>query len=125
MCLNVTDVIFKHLRRIPVKRHSSEWTNIYISCLFTLKSHIEDAAVIAKDQKLHDPKQIDELVRSLKLKKPILFHLDESKFNYVQTLVNEIIHALSVELSYSIASKVTVSACLRNMVTAANNAEEE
>ena len=45
--------------------------------------------------------------------------------NYILTLVNELMHAVSAELSSAVAAKVSVSTCLKNLVTAANEAEED
>lgn len=124
-CITVSDVLMKHMQKLPIKKHDSEWSNICVSCLLTLKNRINEACKIAANQKIKDPIKINSLIRSLKLSDPILYRLDDVYSNYILTIVNELTHALSVEISHSIASKVSPSACLRNMVTAANNAEED
>ena len=36
-CFKIKDVFRQHLMKIPKKKHSPEWYNIYISCLLTLQ----------------------------------------------------------------------------------------
>lgn len=124
-CITVSDVLLKHMKTLPRKRRDSEWSNIYVSCLLTLNNRIDEASRIASNQKIKDPLKINSLIRSLKLREPILYRLDDSYKNYILTIVNEMTHALSVEVTHSIAAKVSPSACLRNMITASNNAEED
>lgn len=125
-CVKITDVIRKHLKKIPRKKHSCEWSNIYVSCLLTLQDRMLKAAELSKKlQQLRDPRSVDTIIRSLKTRPAILFHVEEHTENYILTLVNEIVHAIAAEVSYSVGSKVSVSACMRNLVIAASNQEEE
>lgn len=124
--LKVADVVRRYLKNIPRKRNSSEWTNIYISCLLTLEDRMKQAEKLSTAElAIKQPRLVNMMIRSLRTNKPILFHLPENKANYITTLVNELTHAIAVEISYTIGSKVSVSACLRNMVIAANNEEDE
>ena len=118
-------IIKKYMRKLPVKIHSPEWCNIYISCLLTLNNMITSATVLSK--KLYssdDPMLLGRVIRSLKKKPPILFHIDENMSNYVSVLVNEIIHEISVELCYATSSQVDPTSCIKNLVIAANNDED-
>ena len=119
-CSHITDVIRKYLKQIPMKKCSSEWINIYTSCLLTLQDRLNYAAQHRKETDVCTSR----FIRQLKTKPPILFHFDETKANYITVLVNEIIHALSVEITKTIHSKVTVSGCMKNLVMAANNDED-
>lgn len=124
-CLKITHVIRQHLKRIPRKLNSSEWSNIYTSCLLTLQDRIKAAVLLSQNNMAkQDPQLFNRIVRELKTKPPILYHIDESKSTYIAVLVNELIHAIAAELSFTIASKVSVSACLKSLVTAASNEEE-
>lgn len=126
-CFKISDIVRKHLSKIPIRKNSSEWSNIYISCLMTLQDRINCATTLlnSKSSILRNPQRTDRVIRSLKAREPVLFHIDEVYANYITTLVNEIIHALSAEISYNIHSKVSVSACMRNLVAAACAEEED
>ena len=54
----------------------------------------------------------------------ILFHLHSNFTNYISVLVNELTHAIAVELTEQTSSPVTVSECLHSLVAAASNEEE-
>lgn len=125
-CLKVSDVVQKHLKRIPRKKHSCEWSNIYVSCLLTLQDRIETAANLSENSIVtQDPIFLSRVIRELKTRAPILFHIDESMSGYISVLVNEITHAIAAEISCSVASKITPSECLKHLVIAAANEEEE
>ena len=119
--------IFKnHLIKIPRRKHSPEWSNIYVSCLLTLQDRIKTAANLCTKAALEqDPQSVNRIIRELKRKPPILFHIEEERSTYISVLVNELMHALAAELTYTLQSKVTVSGCLRNLVKAASNEEED
>lgn len=124
-CFKLEDVVREHLKRIPRKKKSPEWTNIYISCLLTLQDRIKCAITIAHKHGVTEKDiMFNRIVRQLKTKTPILFHLDESMAPYIAVLVNELIHAISVELTYATTIKVLPSTCLKNLVTAACNEED-
>lgn len=124
-CFKVSDVVQQHLRKIPRKKKDSEWSNICVSCLLTLKDRIYTAVQLLSETDEDDPKQMSKTIRRLKTKPPILFHIDESMSSYVSVLVNELVHAIAAELSYSTSSKVLPSTCLKNLVVAASNEEED
>ena len=123
-CVNVSDVIRKHLRQIPYKKNSAEWCNIYTSCLLTLRDRIHTGATLCNNSANTDIEYIYRVIRQLKTKPPILYHIDEDKGTYVSVLVNEIIHALAAELTHAVHAKVSPSDCLKNLIKAANNEED-
>lgn len=118
-CVKVSDVVAKYLKRIPQRKNSAEWLNIYTSCLLTLKNRIQ----YALDAPLSD-KQSSKYIRSLKKLPPILYHLDDSMNSYISVLVNELIHALCAQLTKTFHSRVSVTACMKNLIMAASNDEE-
>lgn len=125
-CFRVSDVVSKHLKRIPRHKHSAEWSNIYVSCLLTLHDRVKAAVILSNNNVTKDnPQLLNAVIRRLKTKPPVLFHLEESYAAYVSVLVNEIVHAIAAELTSTMLSKVTVSECLRNLVIAASNEEDE
>ena len=122
----VADVIIQHLRKIPRRKKSSEWSNICTSCLLTLHNRVKSAVGILNSDVINkQPHIANKVIRNLKTKPPILFHLDESMSTYISVLVNEIIHAIAAELTYSTGARVSVSTCLKNLVAAASNCEDE
>lgn len=123
---SVSSVARKYLAKIPIKRKSPEWSNICTSCLLTLVDRINCAASLCgKTIAEQDPQLINRIIRGLKTKPPILFHIEEERSGYICVLVNEIVHAIAVELTHTIHSKVSVTACLQNLVKAASNQEDE
>lgn len=124
-CLNISDAIRKHLKQLPRRKRSPEWSNIYLSCLLTLQDRINTAVTLCGNSIVSDdPQLMNRIIRSLKTSPPILFHLDDSWSNYILVIVNELIHAISAELTYTTSYKVTPSACLKNLVIAASNDED-
>ena len=124
--LKLSTILLQHLKQIPRKKHSAEWSNIYTSCLLTLQDRIKAAAALCdKDLAQDNPQLVNRIIRGLKTKPPILFHIEEERGPYISVLVNELIHALAMELTRTTHSKVSVSTCLHNLVKAANNEEED
>ena len=124
-CIRVTDAITRYLSKIPRKRHSPEWSNIVLSCVLTLYDRIKSAVALTKEHEIEDdPKLLSRIIRSMKSRGPILYHISEEQASYISVLVNELTHVISSEISYSTASKVTPQTCLRNLVTAASSEEE-
>lgn len=125
LCFRAADIIKKYLLKIPRKKNSSEWSNIYTSCLLTLENRIKVAADLCRNLDINkDAQQVNRIVRNLKKLPPVLYHLSESYSTYISVLVNESIHALASELTTEIHHNVSVSNCLRNLVTAAYNCED-
>lgn len=126
LCFKSADVVRAHLRKIPRKHNSSEWTNIYISCLLTLEDRIKSASILCeKNVAKENPELVHRIIRSLKTKPPILFHIEEARSAYISVLVNELTHALAAELTHGIHAHVTPETCLHNLIKAASNKEED
>lgn len=125
-CLKISDITYTYLRQIPVKKHSDEWSNICTSCLLTLTDRIQAAINTAPVSLLEDdPHMFNRIIRKTRMRKPILYHLQDTYEGYISVLVNQLIHAISMELTTCLGETVSASACLKNMVIAAANNEEE
>ena len=121
----ISKVVTKYLSRIPIKKNSPEWSNICISCFLTLIDRINYASEICERMAiLENSHLVNRIIRELKTKPPVIFHIEEEKSAYISVLVNEIIHAITVELTHYLHSKVSISSCLHNLVKAANNQED-
>ena len=124
-CFSISEAIRKHMLQLPRKKHSEEWSNIYLSCLLTLQDRLNAANTLCENSVVKDDTQlISRMIRSLKTRPPVLFHIPDEWSNYVSVIVNEIIHLLSAELTYSTNTYVTPSTCLKNLIVAANNQED-
>ena len=92
----------------------------------TLHDRINSACALCNKTLAEDnPQLVNRIIRGLKLKPPVLYHISEDKAAYVSVLVNEITHAIAAELTHTLHSKVSVTDCLNNLVKAANNEEED
>ena len=66
-CMKVSDIVWKHLSKIPRRKNSAEWCNICISCLLTLNDRLKAAASFSgKHSFENDPKLLLRLIRALK-----------------------------------------------------------
>lgn len=124
---NLSGIIKQYLKKIPKKKNSSEWENIYISCVLTLLNTI----TLTKEQKHLLVKQkrnrrflLEKLYRDLRNQPPILFHLDNSYSNYIQTLVNELRNVLSMEISWKDNSYITNTSTMESMLMSSYKDEE-
>lgn len=125
-CDDVVDVIQHHLSKIPKKRKSPEWTNIYISCVLTLLDRLEYSIETALSRQTGDRYEIvNKSFHDAKKRPPILFHIDESKSNYVEVLVVEIQHAIAAELSYEMGRKVSAANSMKSLIYSALTDNED
>lgn len=100
---DISLIVKSHLRKIPYKKHSAEWMNIYLSCMLTLLSSITLSNQQLKSfNSLKFPKYkiLEKLYTQLRYEEPILFHLDSSMSTYIRVLVNELRHVIASELSW-------------------------
>ena len=117
---SVSTVCKAHLRKIPYKKDSSEWMNIYLSCLLTLLN-----SITVSNRKLRELKQplsetsdniLNRLYADLRKEPPVLFHTDEKLSNYIIVLVNEIRHVLASELSWQMHSYVSADSVVKDIL---------
>lgn len=116
---SVCNVIRDHLRKIPYRRNSSEWLNIYTSCLLTFMDSItisnRDLQCI-KEKKFRLNDVMNRYYTELRYRKPILYHLDDSMSNYISVLVNEIRHVLASQLSFQLRSYTSSESASKSII---------
>lgn len=116
---NLSGIVKQHLRKIPHKKDSSEWENIYISCILTLLNTVtldRDQIRRLKTQKRDKRFLLDNLYKDLRHKPPILFHLEDSYENYILTLVNEIRDVLAAEITWTSGTQITNDTSIENIL---------
>lgn len=114
---NVTSVVRSYLTRIPKRINSPEWYNIYLSCLLTiLNSIVPSRAQIHAVGASKGIERLNKLYDLLKDKAPILYHLDVSYTNIIKTLVTEIKHLLTKELTTELYTYIPTETTLKNML---------
>ena len=124
--LRISDVIYKYLKQIPRKKNSAEWSNICVSCLLTIQDRLNIALNLCSKEMIDEhPQLFNRVIRDLKNRPAVLYHLDESMSAYVSVLVNQLIHAIAAELTAATGTTIAASVCLKNMVIAAANESED
>ena len=131
LCLeNICSTIKNYLYQIPYKKTSSEWHNIYVSCLLTILSSITLSNIdkkYIKDLKMSEEykiKYVEKLYKNQCLENPILFHLDSSLKGYIQILVNNIRHVIAKELTYKAHTYIPSNSNMNKLILADINSEE-
>jgi hypothetical protein len=124
----VASVVKSYLENIPYKKGSSEWYNIYMSCLLTLinsmtlPSSEKDKLTSLRNA---DAQSIERAYTKIRYDAPILFHLPPNMTNYIRVLVNEIRHCLAEALSYHNDSYISADDTLKGIIIASLDLEEE
>lgn len=102
--------IKEHLKNSPYYNDKIVIKNIYISCLLTILNRVtlDSENLIRLEQKYERKLPADELLESIYDKqrdnKVILYHIDASMSNYIDTLVKQIYKIISKDLVYIISS---------------------
>ena len=117
------------LQKIPYKKHSPEWVNIYISCLLTFLDSLTIENVTKEELKSlynNDLTAFRKLFEKGRNKPPVLFHVNENMSNYIKVLVQEIRHALTAEIRYETETNMSVDAMVKQlMIDALTNNDDE
>lgn len=102
---DIPNTIRSFLSSVPYPKDSVEFENIYTSVLLTFLNSItpsedgkEAIDVMIKGGKIKQP-IIDKIYNEARDSKVILYHLDDSLRNYVETLTNEVRHIIYADLS--------------------------
>ena len=121
--LDLPSIFKQYLSKIPIKKNSAEWQNIYISCLLTILKSIsfpkQDIDKINTKQEDLDIK-LEMLYRKYYEEDPVLYHLDPSYKNYIVVLVRELRSIIARELSYETHSMITSDVSIKNLMIANN-----
>lgn len=101
---DIIKTVKQHLLRIPVRKNSAEWHNIYLSCLLTLiNSTVLTHAMIKRidvNQPQHRDQIVEKFYKELRSQPPVLYHLPDTMSTYIVVLTNEIRHVVSDELGW-------------------------
>ena len=115
---SIERIIRGYLSKIPYKKNSAEWLNIYTSCLLTLLDSISICKEhLSKLKKCKiDNKALSRIYRALNENEPILYHLDKSMSGYIRVLVNEIKQVLSNELTIESRSHISAETSMKTLI---------
>ena len=116
---SIASIVRSHLKKIPKRKNSSEWTNIYLSCMLTLLDSITlTRTMLSKYDalKLKKEEYLDSVYEELRYQKPILYHLPDSMSNYIRVLVNELRHVLASELSWKSDCYIPADASMKSLI---------
>ena len=122
-CLSQTSAVVKRIlkmspyRDLPYMAH-----NVYLSCMLTLLKSltISNKNQLRLDNKLSKKLPVDNLLDQIYAAEirddVVLFHLDKSMRNYIDTLVKRIKHELAKDLKYLIGSYELSDESLRDIM---------
>ena len=102
----------KFIEKVPHKKDSAEWDNIYLSCILTFLNQITlNNKDEIKVQNLHCKSSdklniISNVYLSNSVDSVILYHLPENMKDYIMILTNEMKHAISKDLSFQLHTYV-------------------
>lgn len=116
---SIASIVQSHLRKIPKRKNSSEWTNIYLSCMLTLLDSITLTRTMRskyESLKLKREEYLDSVYEELRYQKPILYHLPDTMSNYIRILVNELRHVLASELSWKSDCYIPADASMKSLI---------
>ena len=116
---SISEIVRSHLKKIPRKKDSSEWMNIYLSCMLTLLDSVTlTRAMLTKyrNMKLHKDDYLDSAYEELRNQKPILYHLPDTMSNYIRVLVNELRHVIASELSWKTDCYIPSDASMKSLI---------
>lgn len=123
---SVSMIVKSHLQKIPYKKDSPEWLNIYVSCMLTLLNSITlsnfNKARVSKLRR-NSEQIIDKLYVQLRYEDPILYHLDSSMSNYIKVLVNELRKVISSQLSFELHTSTSSEDTTKNLIIASLDEE--
>lgn len=121
---NISNLIHSYLLKIPQKLNSSEWSNIYLSCMLTLLNEF----TISGNNKLSKSNISDKELHNLYLtaynEEPVVYHLDKSYGAYIKVLVNELKNVISKNLSIEQHSQISAESALKSIIIASMELEE-
>lgn len=116
---SVSQIVKSHLKKIPRRKNSSEWDNIYLSCMLTLIDSITLSRGMLKKYnslKMNKDSYLDSAYKELRYQDPILYHLPESMSNYIRVLVNELRHVIAAELSWKVDCYIPADATMKSLI---------
>ena len=103
------------LCKIPKKKNSEEWLNIYLSCLLTLLSSMTPPCNL-DEKSMNKFDYANKILDKMRDEEPILYHLDASMSGYIKVLVNELRSILCQNLSYQCRANIGSDSYTRNII---------
>lgn len=122
---NVSDLIKNYLCKIPRKKNSCEWLNIYTSCLLTFLVQLKTASNNKLNKSDITDKELHSLYLAAQREEPILYHLDKSYSNYIKVLVNEIKSLVAKNLAIENHSQISSENALKSIIIASMDMEDD
>lgn len=125
---SVASIVRSHLRKIPKRKNSAEWSNIYLSCMLTLLDSITLTRTMMSKYdslKLKKDEYLDSVYEELRYQEPILYHLPDSMSNYIRVLVNELRHVLASELSWKTECYIPADASMKSLICTSLDLEDK
>ena len=125
---SVASIVRSHLRKIPKRKNSAEWSNIYLSCMLTLLDSITLTRTMMSKYdslKLKKEEYLDSVYEELRYQEPILYHLPNSMSNYIRVLVNELRHVLASELSWKTECYIPADASMKSLICTSLDLEDK
>ena len=119
---SVDKIVKNSLKSLPYKVNTPIWTNIYISCMLSLLSSItlknRDVKRLNNFKRPNSLNEnlLNELYLNERYNSTILYHLDDSMYNYIMVLTNKIRHKLSQELSQSLNTPTPTFITMKNLL---------
>lgn len=120
-------IVRAHLLKIPFKKDSAEWLNIYTSCMLTL---LDSVTLTNSMKQWYDSKRyyryefLTRLYNELRKQPPILYHLPDNMSNYISILVNELRHVIAAEVSWTAQFHISANQAMKDMLAAASKTED-
>lgn len=98
----------RYLQRIPKKKNSCEWLNIYTSCILTflnqvtLRNKNKERVKMLGEVINESPQILNAIYKEERKDGVILYHLGEEFHDYIYVLVNKMRHLVARDLSSTI-----------------------
>lgn len=117
---SIAQIVKSHLSKIPCRKNSSEWDNIYLSCMLTLLDSVtlsnRTLENYENSKRVNVDVFLDQSYLELRYQKPILYHLPDSMSNYIRVLVNELRHVIAAEVSWKSNCYIPSDATMKSMI---------
>ena len=124
------DFVKEYLKDIPYPQGSTVWTNIYISCILSLLNSITlRNKDIKRIENFKRPNSLNDMLLTRlymneRYSSTLLYHLDDSMYNYITVLTNRVRHKLSMELSQTLHCYTSSCTTMKNLLMS-NTLEDE
>lgn len=128
---DINRTIFAFLKKIPHKRNSAEWLNIYTSCLLTLLNSVTlSNANLNKVKNLGEifytkSYLIDKMYKEERENAVILYHLPQEMHDYILVLTNRLRRIIARDLSTTMRTYIPGENVAKEMIMAAIEGREE